>query len=456
MSMRKFLALIALLLCLVAPLRAEEPNQPIIEEEDWTNVQPAVDPSLDGHKPALTWWCGPYAEEVGWAVQVANRWNQLHPDQPVELRSLPPRKLAEDVFREAIAAGNTPDITNFLFPTNAHEFAAKGALVPLDSVPGMLDYLKARCGANADVPFRSPDGKLYQFPWKGNPLMMQYNAALFRRYNLRPPRTYSEFLQSARVLQAASRAEKRALYLWAPNPANQFWQRYYDFYPLYLAASGGKSLLTPDGKAAFDNPAGVQVMAFLRDLYQQGLAPEQNVFPDDLDQVRAFSDGNLGMMLTGPWNIMQVRDQAGEEFQFDFAQLPVPDGSQPSEPVFSYGNYRNFGMFSTCKDQALAAEFIRFATSRESDLGFLYSALQLPVRDDLEEEPLFVLALQQSPAPLLKFAVQGRWEQPVGNVADFNQVLQILSDELIACAVQNKKTPEQAVHDAARRVDAPR
>ncbi len=451
--MRKLILLICLLLGLAASGWAEEP-QPLIEEEDWTNVRPAVDPSLNGHAPALTWWCGPYAEEVGWAVQVANRWNQLHPDQPVELRSLPPHRLAEDVFREAIAAGHTPDLTNFLFPTNAHEFAARGALLSLDSMPGMMDYLARRCGQGADRSFRSPDGCLYQFPWKGNPLMMQYNAAMFRRYNLRPPRTYSEFLKSARVLAAAGRAEGRLLHLWAPNPGPQFWHRYYDFYPLYLAASGGHGLLTWQGKAAFDNPAGVAVMAFLADLWKEGLAPRQNLYPDDLDQVRAFADGGLGMMLTGPWNILQVRDMAGEEFQFDFAQLPVPDSRPAAEPVYSYGNYRNFGIFSSCRNQALAAEFVRFATSNESDLGFLYSALQLPVRNDLEEEPLFVLALQQSPAALLKFAVQGRWEEPVGNVPHFNRVLQILSDELVLCAVEGKKTPEQAVHDAARRVDA--
>ncbi len=397
--------------------------------------------------PVLTFWCSPYPLGTGWAVRVTRRWNSLHPDKAVLLRALPPDRLAEDVFREAIKNGTTPDVTNHLFPPNVQEFVAAGALLPLDNFPELMEHLKERVGIEQIEDFRSPDGRLYQFPGKNNPIMFQYNVRLFRQYGITVPRSYSEFIAAGKRLRETMARDDS--WFWAPSPTEKFWKRYYDFVTLYIAASGGKSLLTSDGKAAFDNPDGVAVMSFLADLYKNRLAPREDLYPDNPDKVKAFVAGRLAMLLTGPWNIEVVRDVGGEDVLFDFAPPPVPDVYGRSRPVFTYGNYRNFGIFASCKHPDIAAEFIRFATSRESDLEFLRATWQLPCRRDLYKDPEFASVLNQAPSYLSKFALQSQWVRPVDNAPHLNQVLHIISRQLVECAVERKKTPQQAVHTAA-------
>ena len=441
-------------LLLPGPVRAQDSStEPLIEAEPLDPTAPVESTGEpEGVPPALTFWCPPFPLEQGWAVQVVGQWNALHPDRPVRLQALPAGRLAEDVFREAIANGTTPDVTNHLFPVNAHEFAALGALLPLDGQPGLMKHLAERSGPSAEQLFRSADGHLYQFPWKNNPVLFQYNLELFRRYGVRLPRTYSEFLEAGRVLARAGAGRK--VWAWAPSPTGKGWERYYDFFPLFLAASGGQRLLTPDGRANFDNEAGVAVMTFLAELYRQGAAPRQDLFADDASQIKAFVDGELATILVGPWNIEYVQDAGGDSASFDFFGLPVPDAFPADQPVFTYGNFRNFGIFKSCRNPALACEFIEFATSRQGDLAYLEATSQLPFRKGLTEEADFVKALQRKPASLSKFALQSPWVRSVDNVPDLNEVLRILSEEMVESAVKGRKEPRQAVHDAARRVDA--
>jgi len=442
-----------LLPCGAARVQASE-EQPLIEADplDASDLPESPERVVRPQRPSLTFWCSSFPLEQGWAVEVTRRWNELNPERPVRLQAMPAGRLAEDVFREAIRQGATPDLTNHLFPVNTHEFAGLGALLPLDRHAGLMQHLTSRSGVGSDRLFRSADGQLYQFPWKSNPVLLQCNLDLLRRHGVRLPRTYSEFLRAGRVLAAAG-GEPRA-WLWSPSPTEKFWERYYDFFPLYLAASGGQTLLTEQGRANFDNPAGVAVMAFLADVFAQGVAPRQELDAEYPSRVRPFLAGELGMIMTGPWNMEEVRDAGGDGVDFDFIALPVPDDTPPGRPVYTYGNFRNFGIFKGCRNPDLAAEFIAFATSREHDLAFLEATHQLPFRVPLTTDPDFVRALQQAPAPLAKFALQSPWVRSLENAPHLNEVFKILSEELVLCALREAKTPRQAIQDAARRVDA--
>lgn len=429
---------------------AQTEEGPLVEEV-FEGFGEAVEATVEpAGTPALIFWCSPYPLEQGWAVEVTRRWNRLHPQSPVQLRALPQDVVAEEVLRQAIRDGSTPDLTNHLFPSNVHEFAAAGGLMALETMPTLMAHLAERSGAEADRWFRSPDGSLYQFPWKNNPILMEYNLELFRAYGLAPPRTYSEFLAASRQLQSQTDGQ---VWMWAPSPTDKFWKRYYDFYTLYLAAAGGRGLFDEQGRPAFNDEAGVAVMRFLKELYQAGAAPREDLFPDDPDKLQALVNDRLATMMTGPWNIELTRDLGGEEVAFDFMAVPVPDEYPQTAPVWSYGNFRNFGIFRSCRRPELAAEFIAFATSSESDLAFLQAAQQLPFRQGLQSDPRFVAALQEGPAYLAKFALQSPWVRPVDNVPNLNKSLAVIADEFYQCAVLDKKTPEQAVADAARRVE---
>src|SRR3546814_7416936 len=88
-------------------------------------------------------------------------------------------------------------------------------------------------------------------PWKSNPVMVFYNKALFAQAGLDPENpslsTYDEFLETARTLKQSGVAP----YAINPAPTSEFFQSWFDFYPLYAAQTGGTQLVE-DGAATFD------------------------------------------------------------------------------------------------------------------------------------------------------------------------------------------------------------
>ena len=102
---------------------------------------------------------------------------------------------------------------------------------------------------------RLPDGGIYAFPWKTNPEMLMYNVDLLAAAGVEPPRTQSELLDAFRRLARDTDGDGRVdrWAMWATLKTTWF-ERFYDFYPLVPASSGGRTLVR-DGEVMFDNDA---------------------------------------------------------------------------------------------------------------------------------------------------------------------------------------------------------
>lgn len=390
----------------------------------------------------LTYWCSPYPNEAGWAIMATRMWNQAHPDIKVKLQAIPQGRVAEDILREAIRNRKTPDVCSHLFPADVHEFVAMGGLLPLDSYASLVETARKRSGSRVLDGFRSTDGKLYQVPWKCNPIMLQYNSGLLKKNGLKVPRTYTEFLAVASVLRA------RGVYAWAPNPANKWFKRYYDFYPLYFAAGSGRPFLDSAGRPAFNNGASLVVFSFLQRCFRDGYSPAEEIYQNDGALNEAFVSNKLAFLVTGPWNIPQIEELAGDSVKFGFAPMPVPDNADLKKPTYTYGNFRNIGVFANTQHRAEAARFAEFLISRQSDLAFLEMCSELPYRQDLFTDPAFAKLLKSDPY-LATFAKQLPNVRPVANSPKFNKMLAAISNQFVECSVRGAKNARQAVQDAA-------
>ena len=82
-----------------------------------------------------------------------------------------------------------------------------------------------------------------------------------------PLATYDQFLATSKQL-VSSGAAPYAIY---PSPASDFFQSWFDFYPLFAAATGGTQLVK-DGKSQFAGPEGVAVANFWKQMYADKLA----------------------------------------------------------------------------------------------------------------------------------------------------------------------------------------
>ena len=313
-------------------------------------------------------WLSNNTAELAWGNAMVDAWNADHPDEQVSAQEIPAGRTSEEVIGAAITAGNAPCLVFNTAPAAVPQFERQGGLVDLDSFADGASYVAERSGDRGDQ-YRSPDGGLYQMPWKANPVMIFYNKALFEAAGLDPDNpplgTYDEFTATAQTLvdsgvQAA---------IW-PNPGSQFFQPWFDFYPLYIAQSGLP--LVADGQATFATDDGFAVADFWRGLYDAELVPREEYTGD------SFKDGAAAMAIVGPWAIAVYGDSV------DWGVVPVPTAAAtPADEIQTFSDEKSIGMYTACENQATAWDVLKFATSEEQDGALLEATGQMPMRTDV-------------------------------------------------------------------------
>lgn len=321
-------------------------------------------------KGAIKIWYSNNAEEVKWGDAVVAAWNQSHPSEQVSAEQIPAGKSSEEVIGAAITAGTTPCLIFNTAPAAVPQFQKQGGLVNLSSFPDGNSFIESRTG-NRAAQYKSPDGSYYQMPWKGNPVMIFYNKDIFTKAGLDPAnpslKTYDQFLATAQTLVTKG-GVKAAIW---PAPSSEFYQPWFDFYPLFIAQSKGKQLVEK-GVPQFNNADGLAVANFWKQLYAKNLAPKEAAQGDP------FATGQSAMAIVGPWAIAVY----GGKVNWGVAPVPTKDGMDPSA-IHTFSDEKSIGMYSSCKNQGTAWDFLKFATSKDSDGKLLDLTGQMPMRTDL-------------------------------------------------------------------------
>lgn len=385
-------------------------------------------------------WSSSNTAEITFSRQYIDRWNLSHPDQLFSFQPVPEGQSSEEVILAAVVGKTTPDIYANMWQGDVEDFANSGVLIPLDTLDGFLTFLYERCDSQVVKEITSGDGHIYQVPWKVNPIMLMYNPDMFEQAGiLEVPQSYSDYLVAGEKLKA----QKQWLGISESNAI--WWQRFFNFLPLYYAASGGAPLVD-NGKAVFNNEHGIAVFAFLQEVYKQGYFPKENI----KGQADPFLAGRVASSFTGPWTIDHNDRFKPEGLKFSFSEVLIPDSMQG--PIYSYGDPKNIVIFNTCKDPEVAWQFIQTIISPEADKILLSLSGQFPRRKDLETNPIFVDYLEGHPK-LLPFAHQAKYVRGMDSERYMKEVLDIISQEYEACVVFGLKSPEAAIQDAAIAVD---
>jgi multiple sugar transport system substrate-binding protein len=385
----------------------------------------------------ITIWYSNNAEEVAWGKQMVIAWNTEHPDQKVTAQEIPTGKSSEEVIGAAITAGNAPCLIFNTSPASVSQFQKQGGLVPLDTFPDGRSYLEARSGAVAKQ-YESPDGKYYQLPWKANPVMIFFNKKTFAKAGVdtvHPPlKTYDEFLATSRKL-VASKAAKFAIY---PAPSNEFYQSWFDFYPLYAAETGGRQLVE-NGHATFASDRGTKVAEFWRTMYAEKLASPEKYTGD------SFVDGTAAMAIVGPWAIATYRGKV------DWGVVPVPtsSGRDPGQ-VHTFSDAKNVAMYSACTNRGTAWDVLKFATGKDQDGEFLAATGQIPLRQDVAT--IYADYFAKNPDYKV-FADQASRTVGVPNVPNSITIWQTFRDAYSRSVIFGQEEPRQAFGVAAQKVD---
>ncbi|MFD6446962.1 extracellular solute-binding protein [Promicromonospora sp. NPDC060204] len=382
----------------------------------------------------ITVWLSNNEQEVGWGKDVVDAWNADHPDEKVTAQEIPAGSSSEEAITAAITAGTAPCLVYNISSAAVPGWVRQGGLVNLSQFEDGTSYIEDRVGEGAQT-YLTDDG-YYQLPWKSNPVMVMYNKKVFEKAGIDPENpdmaTYDDFLAGSRKIVESGAADSA---IW-PSPTNEFFQPWFDFYPLYLAESGGTSLVE-DQQATFDDENGKAVADFWATIYSEGLAPKEASTDD------AMSAGTTAMQMAGPWAIASYAESV------DVGFMPVPTSTGEAEPI-TFADSKNVSMFTSCENQATAWEFLKFSTSEESDGQLLEATGQMPLRTDLATTYADYFAA--NPAYEV-FADQAQRTGDVPSIPNSVEVWQAFRDDYSSAVIFGSSTVEEFLSGAAETIN---
>lgn len=388
-------------------------------------------------------WYSTNEQEITWGEQVVEAWNADHPDEQVTAQAIPAGSSSEDIIAASITAGNTPCLVFNTAPSAVPAFQKQGGLVNLSKTfDDAEDYITSRSGGAADG-FRSADGDLYQLPWKTNPFMLYYNKDVFAEAGLDPENpaleTYDDVLAAAKAIKESGAADY-ALY---PPATADYTNVNFDFYPFFLANSGGTQLIE-DGEAAFAGEAGLETLEFWQTLYAEGYSSAE-AYSGDM-WAGPFADGVSAMGVAGPWG----KAQFDGKVDYGVVSLPTSDGTAADE-TSTFADSKNIGLYSSCENQQTAWDFLKFATNDDNDLALLEGTGQFPTRTDVDELAADFLASEPFFEP---FSTGVPLAVDVPTVGGLAEKLQVFRDAWSQNVQSGSGDLKSAFEEAAQSVDA--
>jgi multiple sugar transport system substrate-binding protein len=391
----------------------------------------------------LTYWPAANPQETKLAMLLTDRWNREHPDIQVRVQPLPAGRSTEEVLLAAIVARATPDVCSNVSSALLSRLVRANGVVRLDNLAPTAARLAERTTAAMIAPLRLPDGGIYSFPWKTNPEMLLYNIDLLSAAGVSPPRNHTELLAAFRKLakdtDGDGRLDKWAM--WAPLKTTWF-ERFYDFYPLYLASSGGRTIVS-NGTVTFDNAAAVSAIEVLRQGFAEGLLPKAN-FALGRDP---FIDGTVAMKIIGPWFLRELDATKSAGLRYDVSPIPSADGTDPKN-AYAFADLRSMAIFSTTKHVDAAAQFVAYLTSPEADRLLIDEASQLPYRRGLAYDARFSASLARS-STLRAYARLVERTRDIDLDTDIVEIFDLLSEAYEASAIYGRAQPKAALNKAA-------
>ena len=393
----------------------------------------------------LTYWSANNQYEMDLAKEIVAEWHDEHPDIRIKLQPIPESRSSEEVILAAVVGKTTPDVYSNMWPGDIESYIRAKALVQLDQFNDYDSLANIRYSENFRKEARAINGNVYQILWKTNPIMLVYNKKMFAEAGFtEPPTTYSEFLKLAKNIQKDVDGDGYVdRWVGITQIMVTWWQRFFDYYTLYIAASNGGTLIQ-DKNICFDNNESLEVFQFLQTLFKENYFPLERM--DSRSDV--FMNSIVASRFTGPWAITQIEKYKPEGFEYDFAPVPRPDSA--TGPCYTYGDYKSIVIFNNTKHPKQAWEFVKFLITKKNDFRLLSQADQLPVRQNILQDSLFTSYFARN-TMMIKFAKQAEFVRGADSSPVLREIFDAISREFEASVIYNAKPAKEAIKAAADR-----
>ncbi|WP_433512116.1 ABC transporter substrate-binding protein [Nonomuraea sp. CA-143628] len=326
-------------------------------------------------------------------------------------------------YATSVAGGTAPDVAT-LDMTWIPTYAAKHTLSEL---PDTLN------GKPIDSQYAKGALDAMRFDDHYVTAMYDFDAyALYYRKDLvkTPPRTWAELTQTAATL-------KKGKFQVLPDTFH---------FAQFLFQAGGD--LVGDGKAAFAGPQGVKALTQLHDLLKRGglyWGDDQG----DSSGIAGIKDGRIAMFLNGPY-MMGVLKEGAPDQRGKWAVAPAPIDTRPG----SYLGGTGLSIPATSEHKGAAWDFIQFLLQPPQQVKVFTVAGAAPATEVALKDPALAAPDPyfggQVTFPVFQNALASARHYPY--VKQWTEIDKAVTDGVTA-ALLDKKSPQQALTDAAKEVD---
>lgn len=259
-------------------------------------------------------------------------------------------------FLQSAPKGQGPD----LIVTQAHDrigqMAAAGVIEPMDKyVTSKSDLDKTALSA------MTYKGKLFGIPMFAESVALIYNKKLVPK----APTTWNALLSSAQSAQKSG-----ALGFVMPLDNAYLTYGFTSAYGGYVFKNSGGTLNTKDIGLA--NAGAVKAAGFMNDLrYKYNLIPE-GVSAEAIKS--AFTQGRAAMMISGPWDMDDIK-KAG--ISYGIVPFPTPPGASGKWSPFV--GVQGTIMNAYSKNKSAAAQFAKQIATADAQVSFNKAGGRIPV-----------------------------------------------------------------------------
>jgi multiple sugar transport system substrate-binding protein len=375
-----------------------------------------------------------WEKETGAKVEIVSRKSHFELD----------RELKQDIASQHIDYCVSSNHTNFsaqypifrdlkgLFPAS-YLAAFAPALLKQSEVKGQLVQIPR----STDIEALYYNKTAYADPANRDAYMKKFGQ------ELTPPKTFAEFTQQATFFTKAPNFYGTQF----PGKDEALTGTFYSL----LVANGGQ-LLNGKMQPTFNSPAGVKTLDWFVNLYKAGVVPKgvPSYVWDDLGN--NFASGKVALDLDWPGFASFYNDPKTSKLAGDVGVVRAPLGSANKRPGWS-GSH-SFSITKVCARPEVAASFIQFLTSKDSQmvearLGTIPSRIdaQQAIVQEFNANNDHYMA--DAIATFSEAAKEDSFTPP--RIAQWNEISNALWPELQK-AIIGDETSQQALDNAAKKV----
>jgi len=288
--------------------------------------------------------------------------------------------------------------------------------------------------------------KSYGMPWLLDTKYLFYNTEMLKQAGFdEPPTTWEELTKMAQVMKDEGIVQYPIVWSWAQAEAAIC------DYTALLYGNGG-SFLDANGNPNFNNPQGVQTLAWMKQTIDDGLTNPSSVQNLEDEVLDTFAQGKAAFALN--WLFMYDVANFDESVstvtgKVGITNVPVFASVGGNPPSASVDGSSGFSITATSPNIDAAWKYIVFLTSLEIQMK--YSSNQLPIwQTAYEGANLQTLkgAAQSNPVTVPAFAAQFPYATLRPNIAYYQEgstALQLALQQ----ALTGQKSPQEALDAAA-------